>query len=171
MDTEEFKIRILPLKNKLFRLALRLTRNREEAEDIVQEVFLKIWSMRFDLRKYDSVEALMMTMTRNQCLDRLKMKKNKAMSLVFDVNQDIEDNPYRVSEQRDMIRTVMSVVDRLPEQQKTLIQLRDVEAYTFDEMEEITGFGQNYIRVNLSRARKKIRETIEKLQQNELQQH
>ena len=171
MDTEEFKIRILPLKNKLFRLALRLTRNREESEDVVQEVFLKIWSMRFDLRKYDSVEALMMTMTKNQCLDRLKVKKNKASSLVFDVKQDMDYNPYRLSEQRDMFRTVMRAVDRLPEQQKTLIQLRDVESYTFDEVQEITGFDQNYIRVNLSRARKKLRETIEKLQQNELQQH
>lgn len=170
MDTEEFKIRILPLKNKLFRLALRLTRNLEESEDVVQEVFLKIWSMRFDLRKYDSVEALMMTMTKNQCLDRLKVKKNKAMSLAFDVKEDIDNNPYKYSEQRDMFRTVMSAVDRLPEQQKTVIQLRDVEAYTFDEVAEITGFDQNYIRVNLSRARKKIRETIEKLQQNELQQ-
>jgi RNA polymerase sigma factor (sigma-70 family) len=171
MDTEEFKIRILPLKNKLFRLALRLTRNREESEDVVQEVFLKIWSMRFDLRKYDSVEALMMTMTKNQCLDRLKVKKNKAKSLAFDVREDIDNNPYKLSEQRDMFRTVMRVVDGLPEQQKTVIQLRDVEAYTFDEVAEITGFDQNYIRVNLSRARKKIRETIEKLQQNELQQH
>ena len=171
MDTEEFKIRILPLKNNLFRFALRLMRNREEAEDVVQEVMLKIWSMRFDLRKYESVEALMMTITRNQCLDRLKMKKNKAVSLVFDVGENVDDNPYRYSERRDMVKTVMNIVDRLPEQQRTIIQLRDVEAYSFEEMTEITGFDQNYIRVNLSRARKKIRETIEKLQKNELQQH
>ncbi len=171
MDTEEFKVRILPLKNKLFRLALRLMRNREEAEDVVQEVMLKIWSMRSDLRKYESVDALMMTMTRNQCLDRLKMKKNKAVSLVFDVGQNVDDNPYRLSEQRDMVKTVINLVNQLPEQQKTIIQLRDVEECSFEEMMEITGFDQNYIRVNLSRARKKIRETIEKLQQNELQQH
>ncbi len=171
MDTEEFKIRILPLKNKLFRLALRLMRNREEAEDVVQEVMLKIWSMRFDLRKYDSVEALMMTMTRNQSLDRLKVKKNKAVSLVFDVGQSTDDNPYRFSEQRDLVTLVMRLVDQLPEQQRTLIQLRDVEACSFEEMQSITGFDANYMRVNLSRARKKIRETIEKLQENELQQH
>jgi len=77
MDIEEFKIRLLPLKNKFYRLAMRLLYNREEAEDVVQDVFLKVWKMRDGLEKYRSVEALMMTMTRNMCLDKLKMKKIK----------------------------------------------------------------------------------------------
>jgi len=171
MDTEEFKIRLLPLKNKFYRLAIRLLKHREEAEDVVQEVFLKIWKMRDELEKYRSVEALMMTMTRNMCLDKLKMKKNKAISIHPDFNPTQQQNPYERSEQQDLVRRVRQVMDQLPEQQRTIIQLRDVEAYSFEEMMEITGFDKNYLRVNLSRARKKIRETIEKLQQNELQQH
>ncbi len=171
MDTEEFKTRLLPLKNKFYRLAMRLLNNREEAEDVVQEVFLKTWKMRDDLEKYRSVEALMMTMTRNMCLDKLKMKKNKALSLHPDYNPPQHQNPHEQSEQKDLVRRVRQVIGQLPEQQRTIIQLRDVEAYSFDEMMEITGFDKNYMRVNLSRARKKIRETIEKLQQSELQQN
>jgi len=171
MDTEEFKTRLLPLKNKFYRLAMRLLNNREEAEDVVQEVFLKTWKMRDDLEKYRSVEALMMTMTRNMCLDKLKMKKNKALSLHPDYNPPQQQNPHEQSEQKDLVRRVRQVIGQLPEQQRTIIQLRDVEAYSFDEMMEITGFDKNYMRVNLSRARKKIRETIEKLQQSELQQN
>ncbi len=150
---------------------MRLLNHREEAEDVVQEVFLKVWKMRDELEKYRSVEALMMTMTRNMCLDKLKMKKNKAMSLQPEWNVLQQENPHEQSEQRDLVRKVKSVMNQLPEQQRTIIQLRDVEACTFDEMMEITGFDKNYLRVNLSRARKKIRETIEKLQQNELQRH
>jgi len=170
MDIEEFKIRLLPLKNKFYRLAMRLLYNREEAEDVVQEVFLKVWKMRDDLEKYRSVEALMMTMTRNMCLDKLKMKKNKAMSLQPEMNVLPQENPHEQSEQRDLVDKVMRLMDQLPRQQRTIIHLRDVEAYSFEEMAEITGFDKNYLRVNLSRARKKIRESIEKLQQNELQQ-
>ncbi len=150
---------------------MRLLNHREEAEDVVQEVFLKIWKMRDELEKYRSVEALMMTMTRNMCLDKLKMKKNKALSLQPEFNGIQQQNPHEQSEQKDLVRRVRQVMDQLPEQQRTIIQLRDVEAYSFEEMMEITGFDKNYLRVNLSRARKKIRETIEKLQQNELQRH
>lgn len=171
MDTEEFKIRLLPLKNKFYRLAMRLLNHREEAEDVVQEVFLKIWKMRDELQQYRSVEALMMTMTRNLSLDKLKLKKNKAVSLQPEWTAFQQESPHEQSEQRDMLAKVMQLMNRLPEQQRTIIQLRDVEACTFDEMMKITGFDKNYLRVNLSRARKKIRESIEKLQQNELQQH
>jgi len=169
MDAEEFKNRLLPLKNKLYRLALRLTANRQEAEDVVQDVYLKIWSMRNQLEKYRSIEAFMLTMTRNLCLDKLKLKKNKAVSLVPEINRSSEHNPQQLTEQKDMVKRVLHIMEQLPQQQKTIIQLRDIEAFSFEEMIEITGFDKNYLRVNLSRARKKIRETIEKLQQHELQ--
>ena len=78
MTPEEFKTRLLPVKNKLFRFALSLLQNRQEAEDSVQEVYIKMWKMRNDLGKYKSTEALMMTITRNHCLDKLKSKKKQS---------------------------------------------------------------------------------------------
>lgn len=169
MTAEEFNTELLPAKNKLFRLSLRLLTNKQEAEDTVQEAFLKIWNMRNDLGKYRSKEALLVTMTRNLCLDKLKSKKNKFTSLNENINQHSAHNPLQISEQSDQIRQVKKLIQTLPEQQKTIIHLRDIEGYNYDEIIEITGFKLNYVRVNLSRARTKIRDLIQKIQHYETQ--
>lgn len=153
----------MPLKNKMFRLACRLLSNRQEAEDAVQETYLKIWNMRSDLEKYKNIDGLMMTMTRNLCLDTLKSKKNKFASLNTQINAADSINPHRQSEVSDSVQNVKQIMKRLPEQQKTIIQLRDIEGYEFDEIMKITGFDLNYVRVNLSRGRKKIKEEIQKI--------
>ncbi len=168
MTAEEFKIELLPIKNKLFRLSLRLLNNREEAEDIVQEIYLKLWDMRLKLKQYRSVEGLMVTMTRNLCLDRLKSKSNKFASLEYEPAHSTEDNQEQHSIRKDLVDRVKRSINQLPEQQKTIMHLRDIEGYDYQEISEITGFDLNYIRVNISRARKRIRETIQKIQYNEV---
>ncbi len=164
MTTEEFKIELLPLKNKLFRLAWHLTGQREEAEDVVQEVYLKVWDMRHQLGKYRSVEGLLVTMTRNRSLDKLRRKKNKILPLRPEIIHHASDNLQRQTEVSDLVQKVKKMMKDLPEQQQTIMHLRDVEGYGFEEIVEITGFDGNYIRVNLSRARKKIRMEIEKME-------
>jgi len=168
MTTEEFKTELLPKKNKLFRLAIFLLKNREEAEDTIQEVFLKLWDMRNSLSKYKNMEAVMMTMTRNKCLDKLKTKREKFFSLNEQINNQPSINPMEQSVQQDMVVRVKEFMNRLPEQQKTILHLRDVEGYEYKEIGEITGFELNYIRVNLSRARKAIKQSLLKLEENEL---
>ncbi len=165
MTPEEFKIELLPLKNKLFRLAWHLTGQREEAEDVVQEVYLKVWDMRHKLARYKSREGLLMTMTRNRCLDRLRQRKNKALQLKPEIRyRPGGDDPEKDHERNDLVQQVQNLMEKLPEQQKVVMHLRDVEGYGFKEIAEVTGFDGNYIRVNLSRARKKIREEIIKLE-------
>ncbi len=168
MTTEEFTLKLLPKKDKLFRLAVFLLKNREEAEDTVQEIYLKLWKIKESLEKYNNMEAVMMTMTRNRCLDKLKTKREKFSSL----NENINNQPYtsvmEQSVQQDMVVQAKQFMERLPEQQKTIIHLRDVEGYEYEEIKEITGFDLNYIRVNLSRARKAIRTSLIKLEENEL---
>ncbi len=165
MTPEEFKIKLLPLKNKLFRLAWHLTGQREEAEDVVQEVYLKIWDMRYRLGKYNSLEGLLVTMTRNRCLDTLRQKKNKTLRFKPEIyHRAGEADLQQQNEARDLIQHVLKMMADLPEQQKTIMHLRDVEGYGFEEISVITGFDGNYIRVNLSRARKKIRTEIEKIE-------
>lgn len=171
MTAEEFKIRLMPAKNKLFRFALSLLSNREEAEDAVQEVYLKMWDMRKDLVKYKSTEALMMTITRNLCLDKLKQKKNKALSLNVEINSHTSEDVHQKAEHSDLITSVKKVIQKLPEQQKTIVHLRDVEGYEYDEIMKVTGYELNYVRVNLSRGRKKIRETITNLQRYESERY
>jgi RNA polymerase sigma-70 factor (ECF subfamily) len=163
MTGEEFKKNLMPYKNKLFRLASKLLSNRQEAEDAVQEVYLKIWKMRHDLEKYNSTEGLMMTMTRNLCLDKLKSKKNKHQDLnSYDTKEQTPD-PYEQTALSDAVERVRGAIENLPEQQKTIVQLRDVEGYELKEIAEIMGADTNYVRVNLSRGRKKIRETLQKV--------
>ncbi len=164
MTPEEFKIELLPLKNKLFRVALHLSGQREEAEDVVQEVYLKVWDMRHQLEKYKSVEGLMVTMTRNRCLDGLRRKKNRLLPLKPEIFHRSSDDLQKQTERSDLVQKVKKMMVGLPEQQRTIMQLRDVEGYDFEEISEITGFDGNYIRVNLSRARKKIRLEIEKIE-------
>jgi len=167
MTIKEFKIKLLPLKNKLFHLSLRILNNRDDAEDIVQDVYIKIWKMQNKLDDLNNIEAFMMTVTRNLCLDKIKNKRNKFLSLNEEVVKHTESNPHDITEQADLVKKVKEVMQRLPEQQRTIIHLRDIDGYNFEEITEITGWDLNYLRVNLSRGRKKIKETIQKLQHHE----
>ncbi len=166
MTIEDFKIRLLPLKNKMYRLSLYMLNNSEDAQDAVQEVFLKIWKMQNQLNNIKNIEAFTMTVTRNYCLDRIKSKSNKHLSLIEDTTES-NLNPYDKIETSDLLTKVKNSLKQLPEQQKTLIMLKDIEGYSFNEIMNITGWELNYIRVNLSRGRKKIKETIIKIEEYE----
>ncbi|HSG68089.1 MAG TPA: RNA polymerase sigma factor [Bacteroidales bacterium] len=163
MTTEEFKAEVLPVKNKLYRFALRMLGDSEDAQDIVQEIFLRLWSKRDSLDEYRSIEAFAMTMTRNLCLDKLKSPATKKQPI--DESHEMTDSktPYAKTEMADTIKMVMMAMDKLPEQQRMVIHLRDIEDCDFDEISEITGLSMNNVRVLLSRARKKVRDTLIKI--------
>lgn len=171
MTTEEFKSEVLPVKNKLYRFALRMLGDEDEAQDIVQEIFLRLWSKKERLREYRNLEAFAMTMTRNLCLDRLKSPSARKQTIDESSDMPDEKTPYAKTEMSDTLRLVKQVMDRLPEQQRTVIHLRDVEECDFDEIAEITGLSLNNIRVLLSRARKKIRDTLIKIHNYEFSQN
>ena len=160
MTQEEFKIEVFPLKNKLFRFAKRLLENTEEAEDMVQEVFIKLWNRKEKLREYRSVEALAMVTLRNLCLDKLRTRKystEKIETLQEDIEFMTGDHS---NDHHDIISRIHQIIKTLPEQQRMVMQLRDIEGYDYEEIAEILNMNENAIRVNVSRARKKIREII-----------
>jgi RNA polymerase sigma-70 factor (ECF subfamily) len=160
MNAQEFQIQVYPLKNKLFRFAKRMLEHTEEAEDVVQEVFIKLWDRREILGEYRSVEALAMVTTRNMCLDRIK-KKRYPVENIEDHRGFLENLPMETktdySEEMFRLRRAM---DELPEQQKTIVHLRDIEGYEFEDIASILDMNENAVRVNLSRARKKLREAL-----------
>lgn len=160
MTAEEFQIAVLGFKNKLFRLSLSLLANTDEAADAVQEVYLKLWKMRDSLHQYQSKEALAMTMTKNLCLDELKAKRRQNLPLKdFDqASQTI--TPERITELHDVAASINQLMEKLPPQQKIVMHLRDIEQYEIIEIAAITGINENAVRVNLSRARKQIREQL-----------
>jgi RNA polymerase sigma-70 factor (ECF subfamily) len=160
MDLRDYKIKVFPLKNKLFRLASRLLGDPEEAQDIVQEVFIKLWNRREKLDEYHSVEALAVVTTRNLCLDKLKAKKYPTERLE-NLKSDVPEPGIEIkTELIELADKIKEIIGQLPEQMRTIMQLRDIEGYDFEEIAEILGMNENAIRVNLSRARKKVREIM-----------
>jgi RNA polymerase sigma factor (sigma-70 family) len=161
MDLQAFKQRILPVQGRLFRLASMFLRNREEAEDAMQDVLLRLWTNRQQLDAYHSVEALAVQMTKNLCLDRLKSPARQKMTddSSLQTIQAETVSPYRQTELADSAVLIKRLMNELPEQQKFILHLRDVEEYSFEEIEQLTGLSVNNIRVILSRARQRLRDS------------
>lgn len=160
MTQTEFLHTVLPFKDKVFRLAKRLLVSREEAEDATQEVLLKLWNNKSKMETYKNVEAFSMTMTKNFCLDKLKSKQAQNLKIVHSNYQDHNVALQKQLETNDSLSHVERLIEGLPEQQKMVIQLRDIEQYEFHEIEEMLGIKAATIRVALSRARKTIREQL-----------
>ncbi|RKR13458.1 RNA polymerase sigma-70 factor (ECF subfamily) [Maribacter vaceletii] len=160
MKQTEFLNLVLPFKDKLFRLSKRLLVSTEEAEDATQEVLLKLWSKNSKMKEYKNVEAFAMTMTKNFCLDRLKSKQASNLKLVHSNYGDDTNSLQKNIEAKDSVNWVEIIMDELPEQQKMVLQLRDIEQYTFEEIEELLDMKPTAIRVALSRARKTVREKL-----------
>jgi len=162
MTVETFKIEVLPVKHKLYRLAKRLLNNVPEAEDAVQETFLRLWTKKDALKEYRSIEAFALTITKNLCLDRMKSKGYKTDELTENHEKMGESNPHTKLELTESFEKIQLIIQSLPEQQRMIIHLRDIEEYDLDEIAEIMELNMNTIRVNLSRARKKVREMLTK---------
>lgn len=160
MNQQEFLVFIEPIKDKMYRLSVRLLVSKEAAQDAVQEVFVKLWNKRDTLKKYDNTHAFAMTVTKNHCLDQLKLKKNNNLRIVHSNYEDESKSLQKHLEAKNELEIVTEIIKDLSEQEQTLIQLRDIEQLEYEEIIEITGMKPTAIRVALSRARKKIRKEI-----------
>lgn len=164
MKIRSFRYDLLPLKDKLFRLALRITLNRPEAEDIVQDTMLKVWEKREQTGDIDSIEAYCMTTCRNLALDLTRRRERESLPL-DKATADVEDSSQGVEEkmeQEERLSRVHDIFNRLPEKQRTIMQLRDIEGKSVRETAEITGMTEENVKVTLFRARKAIREEFGK---------
>ncbi|MCJ7757952.1 MAG: RNA polymerase sigma factor [Gillisia sp.] len=160
MNQNTFISLINPVKDKMYRLALRLLISKESAEDATQEVFLKLWNRNEKIKDYANLEAFAMTVTRNYCLDQLKSKQNSNLKMIHNNYESNERSIHDQLEITDELEQVSLIINSLPEQQKIIFQLRDIEQYEFEEIAEITKMNETAIRVALSRVRKKIREEL-----------
>lgn len=172
MVLEEFKTRVLPVKNKLYRFALRFLGNEDEAQDVVQEVFIKAWDRREELHVYRSVEAWCMQVTRNLSLNRLKSghyRKTEELMVGQDVTHGM--SPYEHTEADDVLRTIDQLLQRLPRPQQQVLQLRDIEGYAYQEISDILDMPLAQVKVNLFRARKTLREQLKSIDAYGIDQH
>lgn len=160
MKKISFSADILPMKNLLYRLALRITMNREEAEDIVQDTLIKVWNKRDDWDKIESIEAFSLTICRNLALDRMKRADHQNASLDEKQSErpDRSRSPLELMEQRDRVETVRRLVDSLPEKQRSCMQLRDFEGKSYRDIAAILGITEEQVKVNIFRARQTIKQ-------------
>lgn len=162
MELETFKITVLPLREKLINISWRMIEDRSDAEDIVQETFLKLWQIREKLDGYNSVEALAVQVAKNLALDKLKQHRPEGTDIALLSLDSGTRNPAEELEQHDTVARIRWLISKLPSLQQTIIRMKDVEGYELAEIAEITGTQVEAVRVNLSRARKKIREQLMK---------
>ncbi|GAB4224905.1 MAG: sigma-70 family RNA polymerase sigma factor [Bacteroidales bacterium] len=162
MTAEQYQMLIMPMRHKIYRLAHRLLQDIEEAEDVVQEVMIRLWDRRDQVAGYSNPEAFAMTVTKNLSLDKLRTQARRPQAGIYDHTLQESHTPEKVAEQSDTHQMVLKLIGQLSDMQRLVIQLRDVEGLEFDEIEEITGMNKIAIRTNLSRARKKVREALQK---------
>ena len=140
-------------------MAKRILVSKDEAEDAVQEVFLKLWNGKESIENYKNPEAFAITMTKNYCLDRLKSKQASNLKIVHS-NYQTSENIEKNIEANDGVELVFKIMETLPEQQKIILQLRDVEAFEFSEIAKMLDSNETAVRVALSRARKTVRDEM-----------
>ena len=157
MQIAEFKKEVLIYKDPMYRLALRILGNEEDANDIVQDAFLKLWDRRKVLNEVKNLKSFSMTMIRNACIDQIRKNKplnNKEQALA---NHPDERTPEADLDHKEELQIVNGIIDGLNHQQKEIIQMREIEGMEYDEIVEITGLSSNNLRVILSRTRKEIK--------------
>lgn len=164
MKSSEFKLLVMPYSSRLYRMAFRLMSNREEAEDIVQEVYVKLWGMRNELNSYNSIEALAVRITRNLCLDNLRRRKvNQNAMKAEQMKEEMHSvSPAEQLEKKEEAEMIHTLIAALPEPQRSLVHLRHLEGKEYEEISEMVNMNVNAIRVSISRARKQMREMLEK---------
>lgn len=166
MKKISFRSDVLPLKNELYRLALRITLNSAEAEDVVQETMIKVWNRRDDWEQIDSMEAFCLTICRNLALDKTRKMDNKAQSIDETTGGEHTDraassNPEEQAVQRDRIALVRRLIDNLPEKQRTAMQLRDIEGKSYKEIAAAMSISEQLVKVSIFRARQTIKRQFE----------
>ncbi|UIR56416.1 sigma-70 family RNA polymerase sigma factor [Sphingobacterium sp. SRCM116780] len=158
MNQETFKTTVFILKDRLFRFANRFLLDQDDAFDLVQEVLLKLWESRVELLKVSNVEAYAMRMTKNFALNRLNREGVKA-KYMGQLDQDMQQEKYPALT-RELI---LKMVDRLPEKQRLVMYLRDIEEYEIADIVTLVGIDENAVRVNLSRARNVVKANLTKV--------
>jgi RNA polymerase sigma-70 factor (ECF subfamily) len=160
MTREEFQKEVIPIGDKMYRIAFRLLGNSESAKDVLQELFLKLWEKRSELHKLSSLDAYACTILKNKCLDKLRLQKPMVDIGILNIHSDNSETAFDHSEGISEIRKAMQM---LPEKQRLIMQMRDIDCCTFEEIALILDSSVNNVRVQLCSARKWVKEELYKV--------
>jgi RNA polymerase sigma-70 factor (ECF subfamily) len=165
MTPEEFRKVFLPEGRRLYALAFRYLNSREEAEDVVQEVMMKLWEERKNAGRYENPAAWCTTVTRNYCIDLLRRRKRIVQDDISGVKEVMEagNDMFRDSDGSEAAALITGIVERMKEPYRSAVILRDIEGYSYEEAAEVMKTSVGTLRTILSRARKSIREEMERI--------
>ena len=146
-------------------MALRITMNAADAEDVVQETMMKVWNRRDQWNQIESIEAFCLTICRNLSLDKIRRMDNQTQSLdaAYDPkDQGVASNPEEQAIQSDHVRLVRQMINLLPEKQRSCMQLRDMEGKSYKDIATVLDITEEQVKVNIFRARQTIREKFKR---------
>ena len=161
MRQNKFKTNILPIVDKLFRLALSITGNKEDAEDVVQDVLLHIWK-KDDWEKIEKIEAYCFRSTRNRALDAIALKDNQTETLPDDFDYTVQEDFEKRLEAQELIELVEKWLAKLPEKQQTIFHLREVEELSYKEIAITMNITEEQVKITLFRLRKKLKDYFDR---------
>ena len=159
MQEISFRDDILPVKDKLFRLALRITFDRAEAEDVVQDTMIRVWNKREEWTQFGSIEAYCLTVAKNLAIDRSQKKEAQNVELTPEMEEESEaSGPYDQLINKERMSIIHRLINELPEKQRLIMQLRDIEGESYKEIAKILNLTEEQVKVNLFRARQKVKQ-------------
>ena len=149
----------MPLKDKLFRLALRITFDRAEAEDVVQDTMIRVWNKREEWTQFGSIEAYCLTVAKNLAIDRSQKKEAQNVELTPEMEEESEiSGPYDQLVNNERMSIIHRLINELPEKQRLIMQWRDIEGESYKEIAKILNLTEEQVKVNLFRARQKVKQ-------------
>lgn len=164
MQLQTFTKQILPYKNQLYRLAVRVVGSPDEARDVVQEVMIKVWDKRHELEQVDNWGAYLKRMTKNLAIDKTRSKHRHTATLDLTLGFVAEaPTPQESMETSDTFAQVRKLMVALPTNQRLVMELRDFDGMTYQEIVTATGLSMSQVKVYLSRARRTVREGMAKV--------
>ncbi|MFC2186165.1 RNA polymerase sigma factor [Fulvivirgaceae bacterium LMO-SS25] len=169
MSPESFTQKVIPISAKLQRFAKSLLKDEDDASDTVQDVLLKLWDRRHLMAGIENVEAWCMKMIRNRALDKIRYqsyRRSNQIETAFEIASALP-SPHKSVELKQGLEQMHQAMDELPERQKAVIHLREIEGYSYDEIAVIVGTDLNTIKVELHRARKKVRDKMKSIYGND----
>ena len=159
MQEISFRTDILPLKDKLFRLALRITLDRAEAEDVVQDTMIRVWNKRDEWQQFESVEAYCLIVAKNLAIDRSQKKDAQNVELTPEMAEEVDTSgPYDRLVNNERMKIIHRLIDELPEKQRLIMQLRDIEGESYKDIAKVLQLTEEQVKVNLFRARQKVKQ-------------
>ena len=164
MKQELFIQKVLPLRPQLVAYARQLLDSPDDAEDIAQEVMLRLWNMKSELAGYRNIAALSVVITKHLCLNALKAKQRRMAGAAEAAGEEqAADSPHTALEEKDSLAHVSQIIARLPDLQQSVLKMKHIEGLEVEEIAAITGSAPEAVRMNLSRARKKVKDLFFKI--------